>query len=280
MEHKISPKDISGFCDHLRREERAENTVAKYIRDITRFYAWIGGSPVTKEAVVAWKEHMCGRGAAAVSVNASLAALHSFFTFMNWQDCRVKYLKRQRRVFRDNSKELTKAEYQKLVLAAEKKGNRRLSLLVETLCATGIRVSEVKYITLEAVTRERADIALKGKLRTVLIPGKLARKLKKFAQKQKIAFGEIFITKSGKSLSRGQIWSEMKSLCQIAGIAKEKAFPHNLRHLFARVYYSATGDIVRLADVLGHSSIETTRIYLVTTGKEHAMQLERLGLVS
>ncbi len=280
MEHIITEKQILSFGSYLRHEERSQNTIEKYLHDIRSFYGWLGGQAVTKEQVTAWKEYLTASGKAAVTVNGALAALHSFFTFAGWEGLRVKYLKIQRQVFRDASRELTRDEFSRLVQTAEAQGNHRLVLLLETICATGIRVSEVKYITLEAVRRGRADISLKGKIRTILIPNKLARKLQKYAKKQKIASGEIFLTKSGKSLSRRQIWAEMKRLCKAAGVDASKVFPHNLRHLFARTFYKACRDIVRLADVLGHSSIETTRIYLITTGAEYARQLDRLGLVS
>ena len=191
-----------------------------------------------------------------------------------------KYLKIQRRLFRDDSRELTRPEYDRLLAAAREQGRERLALLLETICATGIRVSEVRYVTVETARTGRAEIALKGKIRTILLPGKLCRKLLKYARRQKIASGEIFLTRSGRGLSRKQIWAEMKSLCAKAGVAPTKVFPHNLRHLFARTFYRVCRDVARLADVLGHSSIETTRIYLISTGAEHATTLERMGLVS
>ena len=178
-------------------------------------------------------------------------------------------------MFRDSSRELTKNEYEKLVSSAIALGKDRLGLTLETICATGIRVSELKYITVEAALRGRAEIALKGKIRTIMIPNKLCRKLLKYAKKQKIASGEVFLTKSGKSISRKQVWAEMKALCRKAGVDAEKVFPHNLRHLFARCFYRVCRDIARLADILGHSSIETTRIYLISSGKEHERTLEK-----
>ena len=199
---------------------------------------------------------------------------------MQWPECRAKYLKIQRKMFRSPEKELTKTEYLRLLETADALGKARLGLLIETICATGIRVSEVKYITVEAVRAGCTDIALKGKIRTILLPRKLCRKLQKYAKKQKITSGEIFLTRSGKGISRRQIWAEMKALCKKAGVAATKVFPHNLRHLFARTFYRACRDVAKLADVLGHSSIETTRIYLISTGIEHARQIERLGLIS
>ena len=200
--------------------------------------------------------------------------------FLVERDVDLKALKLQRKLFRDDRRELTREEYQRLLDAAHGLGRERLALLLETICATGIRVSEVKYITVEAARAGRAEVSLKGKLRTILLPGKLCRKLKKYARAQKIASGEIFLTRSGRGISRKQVWAEMKAVCRKAGVADSKVFPHNLRHLFARAFYQASRDVVKLADVLGHSSIETTRIYLLSTGAEHARQLARLGLIS
>ena len=241
---------------------------------------WLAGREVTKELAVAWKEHLSEQSYAPATVNVKLAAVNAFFKVCGWQDCCVKALRLQRRVFRDPGRELTKAEYQRLVEAAQNSGRTRLALLMGTICGTGIRVSEVQYITVEAALAGRAEIALKGKIRTIMLPGKLCRKLLKYARKQKIVSGEIFLTRSGTSLSRRQIWSEMKAVCKVAGVEPSKVFPHNLRHLFATTFYRVCHDIVKLADVLGHSSINTTRIYLITTGAEHARTLERLGLVS
>ncbi len=280
MKHKITGALILEFGKYLRREELSEKTIEKYMHDVRKFYGWIDGQEITKELVAEWKEHLCNSGYTAVTVNSSLAALHGFLKFAGWNECRVKYLKIQRRAFRDVSRELTKQEFRKLVNGALKHGNFRLALLMETICATGIRVSETRYITVEAARNGRAEIHLKGKIRTILLPGKLARKLLKYAKKQKITSGEIFVTASGKSLSRRQIWSEMKHLCKKTGVDHRKVFPHNLRHLFARTLYQACRDIVRLADVLGHSSIDTTRIYLITTGDEYERELDRLGFVS
>ena len=268
------------YKQFLRQEERCEATIEKYIHDLTAFFAWQGNMELTKECTAQWKAHLMEAGYAPVSINAMLSPLNGFLRFIGREDCRVKFLKVQRKLFRDRAKELTREEYGRLVATARNSGNERLALLLETICATGIRVSEVKYITHEAIVNGRADIALKGKIRTILLPGKLCRKLRKYAKAQKIASGEIFLTRDGASLSRTRIWAQMKALCKKAGVEPTKVFPHNLRHLFARTFYRVCRDIVRLADVLGHSSIETTRIYLITTGEEHARQLERLGLIS
>lgn len=278
-DHRLTSEQIISYSLFLRREEHAPGTVEKYLRDIRAFAVWLDGRPVTKELAAGWKEHLLATGHTPGTVNSMLAALNSLFRFLDW-DIRVKFLKIQRRMFRDQSRELTREEYGLLVSTARTGGKERLALLMEAICATGVRVSEVRYLTVEAARAGRADISLKGKIRTILLPGKLCRKLLKYARKNKIASGEIFITRSGKSMSRRQIWAEMKGLCKAAGVAPEKVYPHNLRHLFARIFYKSCKDIARLADVLGHSSIETTRIYLVTTGAEHTRQLERLGLVS
>lgn len=280
MDYLLAQDHINAFALHLFTEERAPATVEKYLRDVRAFARWMGGSTVTREAVAAWKEHLLSLHYAPSTINAALSALNSLFQFLGWDGCRAKFLKVQRRIFRDQARELSRVDYDKLIAAAHELGRERLALLMETICATGIRVSEARYITVEAAQRGKAEISLKGKIRVILIPAKLCRKLLKYTKKQKIASGEIFLTGSGKSLSRRQIWAEMKRLCKYAGVEPSKVFPHNLRHLFATAYYRVYKDIVKLADVLGHSSIETTRIYLLTSGAEHQRQLDRLGLVS
>ncbi len=280
MSRKITVEQIAAFRQWLLSEEREPATIEKYLREVEQFAAWTEGQPVTKEQVTGWKTRLTASSYHPGTVNGKLSALNKFFAFLGWADCRVKYLRVQRRVFRSAQQELTRQEYTRLLETARALGRERLALLIETICATGIRVSELKYITAESIHGGRTEISLKGKIRMILLPGKLCRKLKKYAKKQKIASGEIFLTRSGKSLSRRQIWSEMKALCARAGVERSKVFPHNLRHLFARTFYQACRDVVKLADVLGHSNIETTRIYLISTGSEHARQLERLGLVS
>ncbi len=279
-EHKVTPERTAAFGRYLREEEQSPGTREKYCRDVWAFAVWLNGQSVTKEAVTEWKEHLTAERYAPVTINSMLASVHAFLRFAGWSECRVKYLKLQRRLFRDDSKELTREEYGRLLDAAHALGRERLALVMETMGATGIRVSEVRYITVETAQTGRAEISLKGKIRTILLPSKLCRKLLKYARRKKIVSGEIFLTKDGGSLSRKQIWAEMKALCQRAGVEASKVFPHNLRHLFATAFYRACKDIAKLADVLGHSSIETTRIYLISTGTEHSWQLERLGLVS
>ena len=226
-----------------------------------------------------WKEHLLAKALAPATVNAKLSAVSGLLGFLGLGECRVKSVRIQRRVFRDEARELTREEYRRLLNTAQRQGLDRLLLLMETICATGVRVSEVCHITVEALRDMRADVALKGKVRSILLPRKLCRKLLKYAKRKKITSGEIFRTRSGRPMSRGQIWREMKAICQAAGVAPSKVFPHNLRHLFATVFYRASRDIAKLADLLGHSSIDTTRLYLMTTGAEHARQLEQLDLI-
>ena len=277
--HILTMNQFVLFQQHLAEEEREASTVEKYVREVRLFQTWLAGRSVTAEIVAHWKNHLRADGYQPETINSKLSALNKFFSSIGWSECRMKYLKIQRKLFRGTERELTKAEYIRLLETANSGGKVRLALLIETICATGIRVSEVKYITAEAIQVGRAEIALKGKIRTILLPGKLCRKLQKYARRQKITSGAIFLTRSGKGISRRQIWAEMKALCRKANVASSKVFPHNLRHLFARTFYRACRDVVKLADVLGHSSIETTRIYLISTGVEHARQLERLGLI-
>lgn len=278
--HIITKTDVQRYMQYLERFEYAHGSIEKYTRDLRAFKRWMGDGAIEKKDILCWKTHLQSTGYQPETINAMLSALNCFFKFMGWDDCRIKYLRIQKRLFRSTEKELTKAEYFRLIETAEREKKQRLALLMETICATGIRVSEVKYITLAAIREGQVKIALKGKIRTILIPGKLCRKLYKYARKQKITSGEIFLTRSGKGLSRRQIWAEMKGLCTMAGVAPSKVFPHNLRHLFARTFYHICRDVAKLADILGHSSIETTRIYLLSTGKEHTRQMERLGLIS
>ena len=280
MKHYMMNEQIEAYLKEILNEERAAATIEKYRRALLSFAAFLSGTAVTPETIKNWKDDLRERNYAPSTINTYLAALNGFFRFCGWSDCRARFLKIQRRLFRDSRQELTRGEYERLVAAVEATGDRGLALLMETICSTGIRVSEVQYITVEAAKNGKTEIALKGKIRTILLPSKLCRKLLKFATQQKTASGAIFRAKSGKPLSRYQIWSKMKKLCARAGVDAGKVFPHNLRHLFATAFYRAYKDIVKLADILGHSSIETTRIYLVTSAAEHRRQLERLQLVS
>lgn len=275
----ITEKEILEFENFLRSQERERATIEKYLREVRFFAGWMDGRTVTKEAVIQWKESLQKQEYVPATINAKLSALNGFFAFMGWSWCRVKFLRIQRQMFRTPSRELTRQEYERLLSTARREGKERLALLMETICATGIRVSELAYITAEAVREGRAEVVLKGKIRVILLPGKLCHKLLAYMRQREIACGEIFLTRTGKCLSRRQIWREMKELCKKAHVENTKVFPHNLRHLFATSFYSICKDIVKLADVLGHSSVETTRIYLLTAGEEHARHLDQMKLV-
>ena len=275
---KITTEIIKSFNDYLINEEKAAATVNKYLHDVGEFQIWLGEQELCKTAVLAYKSYLCECYAPA-SVNAALSSLNSFFNFMEWYDLRVKNLKIQKQIFASTDKELTKAEYDRLLGAAKQKKNERLYLLMQTICSTGIRVSEVRYITVEAVARGIAEINCKGKRRQVFLPKQLCQILKQYIKEQKIKSGAVFVTRNGNPLDRSNIWSDMKKLCKAANVSEKKVFPHNLRHLFARTYYSLQKDIVRLADILGHSSVNTTRIYTMETGEIHRRQIQKLGLL-
>lgn len=277
MKH-ITQELIEKFKNHLVNEEKSEATLEKYIRDISAFLAWLCGQAVNKTVVLAYKNFLTENYKPA-SVNSMLSSINAFFTYNEWCDCRVKSLKIQKQVFASKDKELTKEEYNKLLDAARSKKNERLYLLMQTICSTGIRVSELKFITVAAVSSGVAEIRCKGKFRQVFLPKKLCKILTDYIRERKIKSGAVFISKNGKPLDRSNIWADMKKLCEVAGVSKDKVFPHNLRHLFARTYYSLQKDIVRLADILGHSSVNTTRIYTMEIGDVHRKQIERLGLL-
>lgn len=279
MERKITNLVLERFREYLLEEEKSKNTVEKYLRDVSGFASWLCGAEVTKETVVAFKQRLVEDGYAVRSVNSILASLNSLFAFLGWHDCRVKALKLQKQVFCPEEKELTKAEYERLCRTAQKKHNERLNLILQTLCGTGIRVSELQFITVEAVKKGEATVTLKGKTRTVFLVKSLQKKLLRYISEQKIQSGAVFVTRTGKPMSRTNIWREMKALCKEAKVNPDKVFPHNLRHLFARVFYGIEKDIAKLADILGHSSIDTTRIYIVSTGTEHRRRMERMRLI-
>ncbi len=275
----LTSEAIECFKKYLREEEKSENTVQKYLRDVRTFAVYSGGAAVTKKSVIAYKNKLLSENYAVRSINSMLASLNSLFAFLGWTDCRVKSIKLQRQIYCSEEKELTKAEYMRLVNTAKQKGNERLNLILQTICSTGIRVSELQYITVEAVKCGEAIVSLKGKTRTIFIVRELQKKLLRYASEQKIQTGSIFVTRTGKPISRTNIWREMKSLCESAGVNPQKVFPHNLRHLFARVFYSIEKDIAKLADILGHSSINTTRIYIISTGTEHRRRMEHMRLI-
>ena len=277
-EYILSVKKITEFQEYLRQEEKSDNTREKYIRDVTAFLGFCNGI-ITKETVIAYKQHLIDENYAVRSINSMLASINSLFAFLGWQELRVKSLKVQQQVFCPEEKELTKAEYTRLCRTAERKHNERLCLILQTICGTGIRVSELPFITAEAVRRGEATVSLKGKTRTVFLVRDLQKKLLRYIREQKISTGAVFVTRTGKPMSRTNIWREMKNLCLEAEVSPEKVFPHNLRHLFARVFYGIEKDIAKLADILGHSSINTTRIYIISTGTEHRRRMERMHLI-
>ena len=275
----LTEKIITDFSAYLKSEEKSQNTVEKYLRDVRAFAADLNGSEVTKEAVIAYKTELLSESYAVRSVNSMIASLNSLFSFLGWTDCRVKCIKLQRQIYCPEEKELTKAEYMRLVNTAKQKGNERLNLILQTICGTGIRVSELQFITVETVKCGEAVVSLKGKTRTVFIVKDLQKKLLRYAAEQGIQSGSVFVTRTGKPISRTNIWREMKDLCEQANVNPNKVFPHNLRHLFARTFYGIEKDIAKLADILGHSSINTTRIYIVATGSEHRQRMENMRLI-
>lgn len=275
----LSNRIIEQFEKYLRMEEKSQNTIEKYIRDVTAFAEYLAGNCVRKENAIAYKQHLQDEGYAVRSINSVIASLNALFRFIGIIDCKLKSLKLQQQVYCPEEKELTKAEYARLIHTAKQKGNERLNLVIQTICGTGIRVSELQFITVEAVEKGEAVVSLKGKTRTVFIVKDLQKKLLRYIAEQKITQGSFFVTRTGKPISRTNIWREMKSLCKQADVNPNKVFPHNLRHLFARTFYGIEKDIAKLADILGHSSINTTRIYIITTGTEHRQRMENMRLI-
>ncbi len=273
MNQKQCTDQIKEFKSFLVKEEKSKATIEKYLRDIKYFFEYLSDRTICKENTVAYKEYLL-RQYAPASTNSMLVALNSFLRFIGLQDCCVKLVKIQRQIFSREDKELSIAEYKRLVKAA---ANTRLSLVIQTICGTGIRVSELQHITVEAVWAGKTVVNCKNKTRVIFIPASIQKLLTKYIKKNRITAGAVFVSKSGKPLDRKNIWRDMKALCEQAGVSPEKVFPHNLRHLFARTFYSLEKDIIRLADLLGHSSIDTTRIYTIETGNEHRHRLERVG---
>ena len=276
-ERKLAPQHLVSFRAYLLREEKSEATIEKYLRDTHAFFEYAGDREITKELAVAYKIQLQKKDYAVRSINSMLASINRLLDFMDWTDCKVKTLRCQRQTYCAEEKELTKAEYMRLLEASKQK--EQLNLVIQTICGTGIRVSELRYFTVEAIHSGEITVRCKNKTRTILVPGKLKKLLLNYAKHYGIKSGTIFVTKSGKSLDRSNIWAQMKRLCTAAGVIPSKVFPHNLRKLFARTFYGIEKDIAKLADILGHSSINTTRIYIMTTGTEHRRKIERLGLV-
>lgn len=278
MERILNVKKVQNFESYLRNEERSEATVEKYVRDVRFFEAFVGNAEISKQIVLEYKNRLIERYAVA-SANSMIAALNCFLRFCGWHDMCVKQFKMQREAYCSEEKELSRAEYTRLLDAASANHNERLNLIIQTICGTGIRVSELQFITVEAVQNGEAVVNCKGKNRRIFIVPMLRKKLLRYAKKQGIRRGTVFITRGGKPVSRNSIWREMKALCKQANVAQSKVFPHNLRHLFARTFYGIEKDIAKLADILGHASINTTRIYIVTTGAEHKRKMENMRLI-
>ena len=277
MEERILTADIiEDFRKNLELQEKSTSTIEKYIRDVKAFSVYAENSAITK--VIAYKKYLRNNYAVR-SVNSMLASINSLFNSLEWHDLKVKSLKLQQQVFCSEDRELTKAEYARLCKTAKRKKNKRLNLILQTICGTGIRVSELQYITVEAAKQGEAVVNCKAKTRSVFIVKELKQKLLRYAAEQNIKSGMIFVTRTGKLISRTNIWREMKALCVEANVNPEKVFPHNLRHLFARVFYGIEKDIAKLADILGHSSINTTRIYIISTGTEHRKRMENMHLI-
>lgn len=268
---------IDAFREHLIKEEKSAATVEKYLRDVRAFFVFSDHGEISKERMMSYKKNLVEKGYAVCSINSMLASINSLLAFLGWTDCRVKNMKVQRSIYCGEDKELTKEEYLRLLEAAKK--SPRMNLLLQTICGTGIRISELRYFTVEAVRLGEISVSCKNKTRTILLPRKLKKLLLEYAENHNIRSGAIFITRNGRPMNRSNIWSQMKKLCKDAGVKSSKVFPHNLRRLFARTFYSIEKDIAKLADILGHSSIDTTRIYIMTTCSEHRRKIERLGLV-
>lgn len=275
----ITEQTMDAYEKHLQLEEKSTATIQKYIRDVNAFRGFTGREEISKEHVIRFKQHLLQSGYAPRSVNSMLASLNSLFSFLGWHECRVRMIRLQNQIYCPEEKELSRAEYARLCAAAKEARNNRLSMILQTICSTGIRVSELTFITVEAVKRGEAAVSCKAKTRRVFLVSELRKKLLRFAAEQKITTGLIFVTRTGKPVSRTNIWREMKALCTRAAVDPRKVFPHNLRHLFARVFYSMEKDLAKLADILGHSSIDTTRIYIVSTGLEHRRKLEQMRLL-
>ena len=278
MERIITNSMIGDFESYLHSDEKSDNTIEKYLRDVRAFSAFTEAKEISKSVVMKFKASLV-ESYEVTSANSMIAAVNAFLRFMGWVDCCIKQFKVQKKAFCSEDKELTKAEYIRLVNAAKADGNERLNLILQTICGTGIRVSELQFITVEAVRKGEAVVSCKNKTRTVFVVRELQKKLLNYIKSKGITTGCIFITKSGKPMSRCNIWREMKALCEQAGVSPDKVFPHNLRHLFARTFYGIEKDIAKLADILGHSNINTTRIYIITTGAEHKRKMENMRLI-
>lgn len=279
MKKRITAELLEAYSKHLVLEEKSKLTIEKYLRDVVAFQVFINEREMSKENVIAYKRKLIRDRYTLRSINSMLASINSLFDYAGWMDCKVKSIKIQQEIFCSEEKEISKSEYERLTMAAKKKHNERLSLLIQTICGTGIRVSELRYITVEAVKNGFAQVTCKGKTRRIFLVKELRKKLLSYTKAKGILTGSIFVTRKGKPMDRSNIWREMKALCKEANVSRKKVFPHNLRHLFARTFYKIEKDIAKLADILGHSSINTTRIYIMSTGSEHQAKMENMRLV-
>ncbi len=278
MKRQVTEKLLDQFRSFLKNDERSAATIEKYMRDLNCFAKFVGNGDISKEDIINYKNSLPQKYALS-SANSMLAALNSFLRFCGWQDLCVKQFRIQREAYCPEDKELTKEEYMRLLCAANKNKNERLNLIIQTICGTGIRVSELQYITVEAVNKGEAAVSCKGKNRRIFIVSDLKKKLLRYAKEQNIISGPVFLTRRGKPVSRVNIWRDMKALCEQAQVCPSKVFPHNLRHLFARTFYRLEKDIAKLADILGHTNINTTRVYIVTTCAEHKRRMEHMHLI-
>ena len=277
--YAMTDEQITAYGANLRMEERCEATVQKYVSAVMALFLFLPPEKtVTRELLLAWKAEISARFSAS-GANVMISAVNRFCAFMSWSDLRIRQIKVQRRIFRDRDRELTKAEYMRLLNAARAKGNPRLYWLMQTLASTGIRVSELRFVSVESLHSGRAVVDCKGKQRVIMIPQKLREKLLAYCEKAGVKSGPVFVTRNGKPLNRSNIWKELQGLCAAAHVDARKVFPHNFRHLFAVSFYRAEKDIAKLADLLGHASINTTRIYIMESGAEHERRMEKLGLV-
>ena len=276
---QFTQQAIESYRRWLIGMERSRGTISQYLRDIQSLYLFLPeGQDLDREQVQLWKASLAEKGLAPSTINAALTAVNGFFRFMHWEELTVRLLRRQKQLFRDNERELTRKEYMRLVQTAARQGKNRLSLIMQSICATGIRISELRFLTVEALHTGRAMVDCKGKNRVVLIPNELKRMLMRYVKEKGILSGSVFVTKKGRPVDRSNVWHEMKKLCQQAGVNARKVFPHNLRHLFAVTFYRQQKDLAKLADILGHSSIETTRIYAMESGAEHQRMINALHL--
>ncbi len=268
-------EQAENFAAYLVDQEKSKSTVEKYTRDVRHFLKYVGEKELNHGLVMQYKEHLSQRYKVS-SINSMLIAVNGYLNYIGRGDCCVRNLKVQRQIFREESKELNKTEYRKLIFEARRKGKKRLAHIIQTLGMTGIRISELKYITVESLKRRMVRISNKGKLRIILLPQPLVTLLTRYCRSINLKNGSIFVTRTGQPVDRKNVWAEMKKLCLWAGVEESKVFPHNLRHLFARCYYEKEKDLVRLADFLGHSSIETTRRYtMISTMEACLKELER-----